>query len=123
APPGGERVAFGRRPRGDKTKHGLLVSSCRRLDGKRLRAARKKALPQNRVLEKKEKIGRIAPRFRSVCVLQPVLQVGPRRAAVLTMRSRIARGQAGADRTADRFVDEQPLATELDERQGAEPLH
>jgi hypothetical protein len=88
-----------------------------------VRAAREKALSQDGVLEEKEEIGGIAPCLRAVGALQPALQIGPRRTAILATRIGVARGQAAVDRAAYSFVDEQAFAPELDERQRAEALH
>jgi hypothetical protein len=104
--------------------HCRFIVRCGGLDGERGCTARKEPFSKDGILDQKEQVGGVAPRFGlPMREPQPVLKERPRRPTILTVGIRIPRRQTAGNGAAHGIINEQALTTRLDEWQRGEPLH
>jgi hypothetical protein len=100
-----------------------FILRCGGLDGERLWTAREEPFPKHGILDQKEEVGGVAPRFGlPMRDPQPVLKERPCRPTILAMRIRIPRRKTAGDGAPHRIMNKQALTTRLDEWQRGEPF-
>jgi hypothetical protein len=85
-------------------------------------ARREERLTNGRLIDQVEHVGGVAPELGRRHRRQLVAEVAPGGGAMATVRDGIGAAQGASDRLADRVVDDQPVVSELHEREGAHTL-